>query len=104
MSLLLHVIESGPINLELVFEHRMYLPVAFLMLLPVAGVAALPVHLRRPAIAVLVALWIPAATATWKRNITWSVISIRSVNSNEMCDQKLEPLPACYINTWMQPE
>lgn len=69
--LLLHGIESGPLNLELVFEHRMYLPVAFLMLLPAAGIAALPVHRRRPAIAVLVALWIPAATITWNRNITW---------------------------------
>jgi tetratricopeptide (TPR) repeat protein len=66
-----HLLESGPINLELVFEHRMYLPMTFLAIL----ITNLLVDFR-PRLQLLVPLvlllLLPLAAATHARNQTWS--------------------------------
>lgn len=68
---LLHSMESGPINLELVFEHRMYLPMTMFALL-------LALNVRQPstkrAAACYAALLIAAvllAFSTYQRNAVW---------------------------------
>ncbi|HSG09492.1 MAG TPA: tetratricopeptide repeat protein [Longimicrobiales bacterium] len=70
--LIWHSLESGPVNLELVFEHRMYLPMTMVALL--AGVVLADVgggRLRHlPFIAL--ALTLPMARATWERNRVWA--------------------------------
>jgi Flp pilus assembly protein TadD len=67
-----HALESGPVNLELVFEHRMYLPMA---MLAVAAAAILD-RIRRPvrafALAGGLASVVLLAGATRARNETWS--------------------------------
>ncbi len=75
---LLHLIESGPVNLELVFEHRMYLPMTMLALLAATavrdlaagGAEAAPAPRAAP-ILVLLALLVPLALATHARNTVW---------------------------------
>ncbi|MBI5140663.1 MAG: tetratricopeptide repeat protein [Nitrospirae bacterium] len=66
----LHLLESGPVNLELVFEHRMYLPMA--MVAAVAGVALAESRKRKPAMLLALAVFIALAGATWQRNLTWA--------------------------------
>jgi tetratricopeptide (TPR) repeat protein len=68
---LLHSMEAGPVNLELVFEHRMYFPMTMLALL-----LALNVRPKNPARAFgsYTALLIVAAllaVATYQRNVVW---------------------------------
>jgi Flp pilus assembly protein TadD len=67
-----HALESGPVNLELVFEHRMYLPMAMLAV----AVAAILDRIRRPARAFALAggvvCLVLLAGATRVRNETWS--------------------------------
>jgi hypothetical protein len=70
--LLLHVLESGPINLELVFEHRMYLPMAALAILAANLLTDLPRKLWLPAVAMSVLVAITLAMGTYKRNQTWA--------------------------------
>jgi tetratricopeptide (TPR) repeat protein len=67
-----HLIEAGPFNLELVFEHRLYLPLAMLMLLPAAALAELPRDKLRPAVGagLVIALWL--GSATFVRNTLWA--------------------------------
>jgi tetratricopeptide (TPR) repeat protein len=69
--LLCHAIESGPVNLELVFEHRMYQPMTALVLLVAAGAAAMTPDRRKWLVVTLVVLWVPLSYATWQRNVTW---------------------------------
>jgi hypothetical protein len=75
---LLHLMESGPINLELVFEHRMYLPMTMLALLVAtmvhdlaAGGAGASSEPRGAPVLVLLALLVPLALATHARNTVW---------------------------------
>jgi Tfp pilus assembly protein PilF len=67
-----HVIEAGPINLELVFEHRMYLPATMLVVLATAlAVDTLP---RRPPWQLLAVLPVLLVLAFWThaRNQVWA--------------------------------
>lgn len=67
-----HTLESGPINLEMVFEHRMYLPLGFLCLgLATAGAALHGRTARSLTVVVALALLVPLALATEERNRTW---------------------------------
>lgn len=65
-------IESGPINLELVFEHRMYLPMAALALLGSVLAADLPPRRRLVAGVAAALLAVPLAVATRERNELWA--------------------------------
>ena len=69
--LILHAVETAPINLEMIFEHRMYLPTTALALLAAALVADLPLRARRVAIALLLLGAVPLAAATYRRNVVW---------------------------------
>ncbi len=70
--LLLHSMESGPLNLELVFEHRMYFPMTMLaFLLTVITVDARP-RARVALFALMAILVVPLGAATYRRNVTWS--------------------------------
>lgn len=68
---ILHLLESGPVNLELVFEHRMYLPMAMLAAVAGFGVAEIARH-RRPMLFLVIAVFIALSFATWQRNLTWA--------------------------------
>jgi tetratricopeptide (TPR) repeat protein len=66
-----HLVEAGPVNLELVFEHRMYLPMAMLALLVAVALVEVREHLRGPAtLAALVAV-VPLTLGTWQRAQLW---------------------------------
>jgi tetratricopeptide (TPR) repeat protein len=67
-----HLIEAGPFNLELVFEHRLYLPLAMLMLLPAAALAELPRARLRPALGAGLVIAPLLGTATFARNALWA--------------------------------
>ncbi|MBD3868379.1 MAG: tetratricopeptide repeat protein, partial [Acidobacteria bacterium] len=69
--LVLHLIESGPINLEIIFEHRMYLPMCALVLALATALACLPQRLNRRLLIGLLCLWAPLAWGTHERNVTW---------------------------------
>ncbi len=67
-----HLLESGPINLELVFEHRMYLPMTFLVLL-ITNLLVDFVRISRWFVLLLLALLlIPLSVASYERNKIWS--------------------------------
>ncbi len=70
--LVFHSIEAGPVDLELVFEHRMYLPGAMLALLGATALKDFTRQRRRMATVGLLLLWIPLAGWTHQRNVTWS--------------------------------
>lgn len=66
-----HLIEAGPIGLDLMFEHRMYLPMTMLALLVAAGLAETRSTVRRVAVPIVVLLAVVLAGATHARNRTW---------------------------------
>lgn len=71
--LLFHSLEAGPFNLELSFEHRMYLPMAALVWLLVAWVVELrSATWRGVVLGCLVALLVPLGLATHRRNVLWA--------------------------------
>ncbi len=67
-----HLLESGPINLELVFEHRMYLPMAFLVLLATNLLVDIVRRDRWPVLLLLPLLLVPLSVASYQRNQVWS--------------------------------
>jgi hypothetical protein len=68
---LLHSMESAPISLELVFEHRMYLPMAMLVLLIPLNLGSL-VKQHGPALyAALLIIGVLLAISTYQRNQVW---------------------------------
>ncbi len=67
-----HLLESGPINLELVFEHRMYLPMAFLVLLITNLLVDFVQRGRWPVLLLLSLLLVPLSVASYQRNMVWS--------------------------------
>jgi hypothetical protein len=72
---LLHAIETAPINLEMVYEHRMYLPMfALAWWLVVVSVDWLEqrARWRRPGLVLVALLAVPLAGATYLRNQVWS--------------------------------
>jgi tetratricopeptide (TPR) repeat protein len=66
--LLLHSMEAAPISLEIVFEHRMYLPMTMLALLLALNVGPLTARVGYVALPLIAAL---LATATYQRNQVW---------------------------------
>lgn len=69
--LLLHSVESAPINLELVFEHRMYLPMTMLALLLALNLGPLTRRHFGRSFASLLVIGLLLATATHERNKVW---------------------------------
>jgi Flp pilus assembly protein TadD len=67
----LHSIESGPISLEMVFEHRMYLPMAMLALAAAVLICGQG-RRRKPILAMATVAIALLAGATHARNETWS--------------------------------
>lgn len=69
--LLLHAIESAPINLELVFEHRMYQPMTMLcLLIAVAGTSFIG-RFSKVKTGVAVSILLVLAIFNFQRNIVW---------------------------------
>jgi tetratricopeptide (TPR) repeat protein len=71
-ALLFSLIESGPISLELVFEHRVYLPLTMLAVLLTVGLFAAPARWRVPACLGIALLALPLAWQTNLRNQLWA--------------------------------
>jgi tetratricopeptide (TPR) repeat protein len=69
--LLLHSMESAPISLELVFEHRMYLPMTMLALLIPLNLGSLVKQHGRALHAALFMMSLILAAATYQRNQVW---------------------------------
>jgi tetratricopeptide (TPR) repeat protein len=69
--LLLHSMESAPINLEIVFEHRMYLPMTMLALLLALNIRPSITRFAGAGYAVLLFVAALLATATFQRNHVW---------------------------------
>jgi hypothetical protein len=70
--LLWHTVEAGPVNLELVFEHRMYLPMTMLVLLGAVALVDLRGRWRHPLLIAAALLVLPLAWGTWQRNLLWA--------------------------------
>ena len=69
--LLLHSIESAPISLELVFEHRMYLPMTMIALLLALNIDPLTKKYSPGSYATLFVTGLLLSTATHARNEVW---------------------------------
>ncbi|MDH3468985.1 MAG: tetratricopeptide repeat protein, partial [Gammaproteobacteria bacterium] len=69
--LLLHSMESAPISLELMFEHRMYLPMTILALLIPLNLGPLVKKHGRTINAALLIIGLLLSTATYQRNLVW---------------------------------
>jgi tetratricopeptide (TPR) repeat protein len=69
---LFHVIEAGPVSLELVFEHRMYLPLSMLVLLGGVLLVDMKSSSRHVVILSLCAITLLLAGWTKSRNETWT--------------------------------
>ena len=69
--LLLHSIESAPISLELVFEHRMYLPMTMIALLMALNVGPLTNIYTHGSYAALLVIGLLLSAATHARNEVW---------------------------------
>jgi Flp pilus assembly protein TadD len=67
-----HLVEAGPVNLELVFEHRMYLPMTMLALAAAVGLAEVSNRYRRVSVVAALLLALPLAWGTWQRNLVWA--------------------------------
>jgi len=71
-ALLFTLIESGPFSLELVFEHRMYLPCTMLAVLLAMLLFDTPARWRLPACLGIALLAIPLSQQTHLRNQVWA--------------------------------
>jgi tetratricopeptide (TPR) repeat protein len=89
--LLLHVIESGPVNLELMFEHRMYLPSVFLAML--LGTLAIDAQKRwgRWSPALLLPFLVLLAVNTHERNVVWGNAMAFFADAAQKSPQKYRP-------------
>lgn len=65
-----HLMESGPVPLELYFEHRNYLP-ALLLFWPLAHALLAPGQARRARLALALALPAILLGLTWQRAVLW---------------------------------
>jgi Flp pilus assembly protein TadD len=70
--MLLHAIEAGPVNIELVFEHRMYLPSTMLVVLGAALLVDARYKSQLIVMATLLVLSAPLANWTHQRNQVWA--------------------------------
>jgi hypothetical protein len=66
-----HLIEAGPVNLELMFEHRMYLPLTMLAVLLGVGLTRVPVPRFRIAVGAVLLASLPLAAWTFRRVGAW---------------------------------
>lgn len=71
-ALLFTLIESGPFSLELVFEHRMYLPLTMIAVLLAVGLFDLPARWRARACLAVALAALPLAHQTYVRNQLWA--------------------------------
>ena len=69
---LFHSIEAGPVNLEIIFEHRMYLPSAMLVLLLAVLLADSKARRRAVFLPICVVLSFVFAGWTYARNEVWA--------------------------------
>jgi tetratricopeptide (TPR) repeat protein len=69
---LFHAIEAGPVSLEIVFEHRMYLPLSMLVLLGGVVLVDMKSSSRHVVILSLCAITLLLAGWTKSRNETWT--------------------------------
>ncbi len=69
--LLLHSMESAPISLEMVFEHRMYLPMTMLAMLMALNLEPATDKFAKPVCWALLVIAALLATATHQRNQVW---------------------------------
>ncbi len=69
--LLLHSIEAGPLSLELVFEHRMYLPMTMLALLIGLNLRPASTTHTLSTYAILIVVGLLLAASTYQRNLVW---------------------------------
>jgi len=67
-----HAIESGPVNLELAFEHRMYLPLTMLAVFAVVALVDAPRPVQRAAWVVVPIAALALGAATYQRNLVWA--------------------------------
>jgi len=70
--LIFQMLESGPLNLELVFEHRMYLPMTALAVLVGCGLVDCARRIRAPIVLAVALIAISLAWTTHLRNRTWA--------------------------------
>ncbi|MDH3274989.1 MAG: tetratricopeptide repeat protein [Gammaproteobacteria bacterium] len=70
--MLFHAIEAGPVGLELVFEHRMYLPSTMLVLLGSALLVDARPGKQTLALATIFVLSFPLTHWTYDRNLVWA--------------------------------
>jgi tetratricopeptide (TPR) repeat protein len=70
--LLLHAIESAPLNLELLFEHRMYLPMTMLALGVGLNVDQLLGRNKPVGYTTFLVIALMLSTGTYERNRTWA--------------------------------
>ena len=68
---LLHAMESGPVNLELAFEHRMYFPMTMLALLLALNVRPAARGSAMASYAILLCAAALLAVSTYQRNVLW---------------------------------
>ena len=69
---LLHTMESAPLNLELVFEHRMYLPMTMLALLLALNLGPIVEKHAKTGYSAILVISLLLAVATYQRNLVWS--------------------------------
>jgi hypothetical protein len=70
--LVLHSMESAPINLELVFEHRMYLPMTMLSIFIAVNAPLLKNGSRKISYRAAIIICLLLATVTHERNVMWA--------------------------------
>jgi hypothetical protein len=68
----LHSIESAPLNLDLVFEHRMYMPMTMLAILAALNINTARTVVVRTSYFVLPLLGLLLSVTTYQRNEVWS--------------------------------
>ena len=89
--LLLHSVESAPISLELVFEHRMYLPLTMLAVLIAINLAPLLNKRRQLGYTAIILIALGLAGATYQRNVVWGDPVAFLQDTAEKSPQKFRP-------------
>jgi hypothetical protein len=100
------VIESSFIALEIIFEHRMYMPSMFLILAATTWLFRLTANKQAIARTVLIAATVILALFTWQRNSVWkSEISLWTDVLNKAPNQKYLSglMYSIKLLTWPEP-
>ena len=88
---LLHSMEAGPLNLELLFEHRMYLPMTMLALLLALNFRPKTRGTALGSYAVILVVGGLLAAATHQRNVVWADPIIFHRDAAEKSPEKFRP-------------